>query len=362
MEITEKDLKDVEDRIIFMGKKLNLEESKKKIEELQKKVEAPDFWMNADKAKEVSHELKEAKEDVEVLDYFKKEINDLKDFFDILEESSDLKEEFKERFINLKKDLFEKEIEISFTGKYDKENAIFTIMAGAGGKEAEDWALMLLRMYQRYFEKKRFNVIILDELLGEGNEGIKTVMLEVKGKHAYGYLRREAGVHRLVRLSPFSAQNLRHTSFALVDVIPVIKEADNIEIKSEDLRVDYYRASGPGGQYVNKRDSAVRITHMPTGIVVSCQVERSQGKNREKAMSMLLSKIYMLEEQKRKEEIAKQKGEKISAGWGNQIRSYVLQPYRMVKDLRTGIETSNTDAILNGELDKFIEEEIRVLD
>ena len=362
MEIAEKDLKEVEDRIIFMGKKLNLEESKKKIEELQKKVEAPDFWMNADKAKEVSHELKEAKEDVEVLDYFKKEINDLKDFFDILEESSDLKEEFKERFINLKKDLFEKEIEISFTGKYDKENAIFTIMAGAGGKEAEDWALMLLRMYQRYFEKKRFNVIILDELLGEGNEGIKTVMLEVKGKHAYGYLRREAGVHRLVRLSPFSAQNLRHTSFALVDVIPVIKEADNIEIKSEDLRVDYYRASGPGGQYVNKRDSAVRITHMPTGIVVSCQVERSQGKNREKAMSMLLSKIYMLEEQKRKEEIAKQKGEKVSAGWGNQIRSYVLQPYRMVKDLRTGIETSNTDAILNGELDKFIEEEIRVLD
>ena len=362
MEIAEKDLKEVEDRIIFMGKKLNLEESKKKIEELQKKVEAPDFWMNADKAKEVSHELKEAKEDVEVLDYFKKEINDLKDFFDILEESSDLKEEFKERFINLKKDLFEKEIEISFTGKYDKENAIFTIMAGAGGKEAEDWALMLLRMYQRYFEKKRFNVIILDELLGEGNEGIKTVMLEVKGKHAYGYLRREAGVHRLVRLSPFSAQNLRHTSFALVDVIPVIKEADNIKIKPEDLRVDYYRASGPGGQYVNKRDSAVRITHIPTGIVVSCQVERSQGKNREKAMSMLLSKIYMFEEQKRKEEIAKQKGEKISAGWGNQIRSYVLQPYRMVKDLRTGIETSNTDAILNGELDKFIEEEIRVLD
>lgn len=362
MEITEKDLKDVEDKIIFMEKKLNLEESKKKIEELQKKVEAPDFWMNADKAKEISHELKEAKEDVEVLDYFKKEIDDLKDFFDILEEGNDLKEEFKERFTNLKKDLFEKEIEISFTGKYDKGNAIFTIMAGAGGKEAEDWALMLLRMYQRYFEKKRFNAIILDELLGEGNEGIKTVMLEVKGKYAYGYLRREAGVHRLVRLSPFSAQNLRHTSFALVDVIPVIKESDNIKIKPEDLRVDYYRASGPGGQYVNKRDSAVRITHAPTGIVVSCQVERSQGQNREKAMSMLLSKIYMLEEQKRKEEIAKQKGEKISAGWGNQIRSYVLQPYRLVKDLRTGVETSNTDAILNGELDKFIEEEIRVLD
>ena len=235
-------------------------------------------------------------------------------------------------------------------------------MSGAGGKEAEDWTLMMLRMYQRYFEKKGFDAIILDELLGEGNEGIKTVMLEVKGKYAYGYLRREAGVHRLVRISPFSSQGLRHTSFALVDVIPIIKETEDIKVDPEDLRVDYYRASGPGGQYVNKRDSAVRLTHIPTGAVVACQAERSQGKNKEKAMSMLLSKLFMIEDQRRKEEIAKEKGEKVSAGWGNQIRSYVLQPYRMVKDLRTRVEASNTEAVLNGEIDKFIEEEVRLLD
>jgi len=362
MEVAAKDLNEIEDRIIFLETKLNLEESKKRIEELRKETEASDFWNDQEKAKEVSQELKELEDDVKILECFKKEINDLEEFFSILEEGSDLEKEFEERFFKLKKDLLQKEIELNFTGKYDSENALFTIMAGAGGKEAEDWALMLLRMYQRYFEKKKFNAIILDELLGEGNEGIKTVTLEVKGKYAYGYLRREGGVHRLVRLSPFSAQNLRHTSFALVDVLPVIKEAENVNINPEDLRVDYFRASGPGGQYVNTRDSAVRITHIPTGLAVSCQVERSQLSNKEKAMSMLLSKLYVLEEEKRREEIAKEKGEKVSAGWGNQIRSYVLQPYRMVKDLRTRVETSNTEAVLNGELDKFIEEEIRVLD
>ena len=361
MEITEKDLKEIEERILFLEKKINLEETKTKIEELQKQTEVLDFWTNPENAKQVSHELKELKEDVEVLNLFKKSINDLKEFFLILENSG-LEEEFEQKYSALKKELTAKEIEFNFTGKYDKEGAIFTIMAGAGGKEAEDWALMLLRMYERYFEKKGFNAIILDELLGEGNEGIKTVTLEVKGKYAYGYLRREGGVHRLVRLSPFSAQNLRHTSFALVDVLPIIKETESIHVNPEDLRVDYYRASGPGGQYVNKRDSAVRITHLPTNTVVSCQVERSQLKNKEKAMSMLLSKLYLLEEKKRKEELALEKGEKVSAEWGNQIRSYVLQPYRMVKDLRTRVETSNTEAVLNGELDKFIEEEIRTIE
>lgn len=362
MEINEKDLKEIENKIAFLEKKFNLSEAKKKVEELQKQVEVPDFWNNPDNAKDVSQELKEIKEDVEVIDYFKKEITDLQEFFQILEDENDLEEEFNERFLKLKKTVFKKEIELNFIGKYDNLNAVFTIMAGAGGKEAEDWAFMLLHMYQKYFEKKGFSAIILDELLGEGNEGIKTVAIEVRGKYAYGYLRRESGVHRLVRLSPFSAQNLRHTSFALVDVLPVIKESESVKINPEDLRVDYFRASGPGGQYVNTRDSAVRITHIPTGIAVSCQVERSQLSNKEKAMSMLLSKLHMLEEQKRKEEIAKEKGEKVSAGWGNQIRSYVLQPYRMVKDLRTRVETSNTDAVLNGDIDKFIEEEIRVLD
>jgi peptide chain release factor 2 len=247
MELSEKDLKEIEDRIIFLETKFNLEESKKRMEELQKETEASDFWSDTEKAKEVSQELKEIKEDIETINYFKKEINDLKDFLEILEEGSDLEKEFEERFFKLRKDVLKKEIELNFTGKYDSENAVFTIMAGAGGKEAEDWALMLLRMYQRYFEKKGFNAIILDELLGEGNEGIKTVTLEVKGKYAYGYLRRESGVHRLVRLSPFSAQNLRHTSFALVDVLPVIKESESVKINPEDLRVDYFRAIGTRG-------------------------------------------------------------------------------------------------------------------
>lgn len=362
MEIAHKELEEAEERILFLEKKLNLEKLKEKIAILQKQTESLDFWDNQEKAKEVSQELKELQEDVGTLDKFKKEINDLKDFFVILEDSPDLEEEFEARFLKLKKDILKKEVELNFTSKYDASSAIFTIMSGAGGKEAEDWALMLLRMYQRYFEKKGFNAIILDELQGEGNEGIKSVVLEVSGKYAYGYLRREGGVHRLVRLSPFSAQNLRHTSFALVDVMPVIKETAAVKVNPEEIRVDYFRASGPGGQYVNKRDTAIRLTHLPTNTVVSCQVERSQAKNKERAMSMLLSKLFMLEDQKRKEELAKEKGEKVSAGWGNQIRSYVLQPYRMVKDLRTRIETSNTDAVLDGDLDKFIEEEIRILE
>ena len=297
---------------------------------------------------------------IETIETFLKELKDLKEFFSLLD-GNDLKQEFSNKFKALQVKLQKKETELSFNEKYDQDNAIFSIMAGAGGKEAEDWALMLLRMYQRYFEKKGFKAVVLDELLGEGNEGIKSVSLEVKGKYAYGYLRREAGVHRLVRLSPFSAQNLRHTSFAKVDLTPIIKESD-LQIKPEDLKIDYFRASGPGGQYVNKRDSAVRITHLKTGLVVSCQAERSQGANREKAMHMLLSKLHILEEEKRKQAIAKEKGEQVSAGWGNQIRSYVLHPYKMVKDLRTGVETSNTDAVLDGELDLFIEEEIRQLD
>lgn len=356
MEIEEKDLIELENRILFLKEKLNIEETKTRIKELQKKVETPAFWSN----KEIITALKQAKEEVETIETFLKELKDLKEFFSLLD-GNDLKQEFSNKFKALQVKLKKKEIELSFNEKYDQENAIFSIMAGAGGKEAEDWALMLLRMYQRYFEKKGFKAVVLDELLGEGNEGIKSVSLEVKGEYAYGYLRREAGVHRLVRLSPFSAQNLRHTSFAKVDLTPIIKESD-LQIKPEDLKIDYFRASGPGGQYVNKRDSAVRITHLKTGLVVSCQAERSQGANREKAMHMLLSKLHILEEEKRKQAIAKEKGEQVSAGWGNQIRSYVLHPYKMVKDLRTGVETSNTDAVLDGELDLFIEEEIRQLD
>jgi len=361
-EITEKDINDLRDRVLFLEEKLNFNESKKRILEIEKEMQDPSIWDDLEKSKELSRELKDLKQDVNLLEHFTKESNDLIDFYEILQEDESLEEEFENRYNHFKKDVLKKEVELNFNGKYDKESAIVTIMAGAGGKEAEDWAQMLSRMYQRYFEKKGFNAIILTEVLGDGNEGIKTVSIEVQGRYAYGYLRRETGVHRLVRISPFSSQGLRHTSFALVDVLPVIKDVGDIDISPEDIRMDFFRASGPGGQYVNKRDSAVRITHHPTGTVVSCQAERSQGKNKEKAMGMLLAKLYLLEEEKRKKELSKEKGEKVSAGWGNQIRSYVLHPYRMVKDLRTKVETSNTDAVLDGNLDKFIEKEIKLLD
>ncbi len=268
-----------------------------------------------------------------------------------------------EKIDNLSKRIKRKELEAYFNDKYDKGNAIISIFSGAGGQDAEDWATMLLRMYNRYCERKEFKVVVIDESFGEGNEdrkGIKSVMIEIRGKYAFGLLKRETGVHRLVRISPFSAQKLRHTSFALVEVLPEITDEKEIEIKEEDIRVDYYRASGPGGQYVNKRDSAVRITHLPTGIVVSCQSERLQGKNKEKAISVLMSKLYAFEKEKQEKELSKIKGDKISASWGNQIRSYVLHPYKLVKDLRTNIESTQPDKVLDGELDEFIEEEIKL--
>lgn len=359
-DLSKKEIEEVKNRILFLEKQFDIEELKKKAGSLEEQTKDLNFWNNPENAREVSQTLKEAKDDIEIIENFKNEINDLNEFYDILDESEE--KEFLKRFSKLERDLTKKEIEFNFSGKYDKEHALMTISAGAGGKEAEDWAQMLFRMYQRYFEKKDFNVIILNEISGEGNEGIKEIVVEIRKKYAYGYFRREIGVHRLVRQSPFSSQKLRHTSFALVEVIPVIKEVGNIQIREEDIRMDFFRASGPGGQYVNKRDSAVRLTHLPTNTVVSCQVERSQGKNKEKAMSTLLAKLYILEEEKRQQEIGKEKGDKISAGWGNQIRSYVLHPYKMVKDLRTRVEKTNAEAVLDGEIDDFIDEEIRQLD
>jgi len=277
-----------------------------------------------------------------------------------------------EKIKEFEKKLKQKELQVFLSGKYDKGNAILSIFSGAGGQDAQDWATLLLRMYERYCQIKGFKTKILHQSFGEpgGPEsriGIKSVSIEIKGSYAYGFLKKETGVHRLVRISPFSAQSLRHTSFALVEVLPEISEADEaeIKIKPDDLKVDFYRASGPGGQYVNKRETAVRITHLPTGIVVACQSERLQGDNRKKVMQVLASKLYQLQEGERKKEISKIKvatgraspagrGEKISASWGNQIRSYVFHPYKLVKDLRTGVETSNPEKVLDGDLDEFI--------
>lgn len=255
-----------------------------------------------------------------------------------------------------------KEKPSAFTGAYDKNNAILTIVPGAGGTEAQDWSEMLLRMYLRYSQKTGFKTKVLEIQPGQ-KAGLKRVSLEIIGPYAFGYLKGEAGVHRLVRLSPFNADNLRHTSFALVEVSPEIEKLDKIVIKSEDLRIDTFRASGPGGQYVNKTESAVRITHLPTKTVATCQNERLQGANKEKALKLLYSKLYQLElsrqkaqEQKIKSTIQKGKG---TAEWGRQIRSYVLHPYKMVKDLRTKVTSSQPEKVLAGDLGKFIKAELK---
>jgi peptide chain release factor 2 len=331
----------------------DIAKKRERFKELEKEVQKPDFWQK-EKAINISQELKKLREEI-------KEFEELEKEFEILKEIGDEKEieEFEKR-------LKEKEFRVFLSGKYDKNNAILSIFAGAGGQDAQDWVTLLLRMYMRYCQKKGFKTQILSQSFGEGGGpegriGIKSVALEVKGNFAYGFLRKESGVHRLVRISPFSPKTLRHTSFALVEVIPQIptKEID-LKIRSEDLQTDFYRASGPGGQYVNKRMTAVRITHLPTGIQASCQSERSQAQNREKAAEMLFSKIYQVLEEKKKKEISEIRGEKISASWGNQIRSYVLHPYKLVKDIRTGVETANPEQILDGDLDKFIEAEIKI--
>jgi len=265
------------------------------------------------------------------------------------------------------KKLKEKELEIFLSGEYDKGDAILEISAGAGGQDSQDWATMLLRVYERYCALKGYKTKILNQSFGEGGGpegriGTKQVSLEIKGAFAYGFLKRETGVHRLVRISPFSSQNLRHTSFALVEVLPEISEEEEpaIKIRSEDLKLETFRSSGPGGQYVNKRESAVRITHLPTGIQVASQAERLQGLNREKAMKVLTAKLYQLKESERQKKLKEIKGKQISASWGNQIRSYILHPYKLVKDLRTKVQTSDVEGVLDGNLDKFIQAEIRI--
>lgn len=296
--------------------------------------------------------------------------------FDDLKELSELGQIDEDLFNELEKRVEKEEFRVLLSGKYDKNNAILEIFAGAGGVDSQDWATMLLRMYERYCQAKGFSAgggpasgwktTILHQSFGEaggpeGRIGTKSVTLEIKGKYAYGHLKKESGVHRLVRISPFSAQKLRHTSFALVEVLPEIAENDSaIEIKHDDLRIDTFRASGPGGQYVNKTESAVRITHIPTGIIVASQTERLQGKNKENAMKILLAKIHQLKEQEREKEIKQIKGDSVSASWGNQIRSYVLHPYKMVKDLRTQFETSDPGSVLDGDLDDFINAEIKI--
>ena len=311
--------------------------------------------------------MADLKEEVEEIADLEKEFQELKEIIDLKDES--LEKEIEEKVLDIKKKFEKQELETFLSEKYDKGNAVLSIYSGAGGQDAQDWATMLLRMYQRYCQEKGFRMKVLEQSFGEGGGpegriGTKSVTLEIKGKYAFGFLKRETGVHRLVRISPFSSQKLRHTSFALVEVLPELSKIDEaeIEIKPEDLKIDTFRASGPGGQYVNRRESAVRITHLPTNIVVSCQSERLQGTNRERAMKLLYAKLYQLKKQEKEKEMKEVKGKRTSAEWGNQIRSCVLHPYKMVKDLRTDVETSQVEAVLDGALDQFIEAEIKRYD
>jgi len=328
----------------------------KLIQELEAQMGKQDFWQDGQRAARVTKEASAHKNAVERWETFMKDAKGLEDLLDLAEEAQDdeIGAEIARSLDTMTQELEALEMESMLAGPDDPKNAILAIHPGAGGTESQDWAQMLLRMYTRWAERRGFDVQVMDMQAGE-EAGLKSVTIEVTGAYAYGYLRSEVGVHRLVRISPFDANHRRHTSFASVFVYAEVEEDLEIELNESDLRVDTYRASGAGGQHVNKTDSAVRITHIPTNIVVQCQTERSQHRNRDNAFKILRAKLhahYMEEERKKMKEIEKGK---MDIAWGSQIRSYVLQPYTLVKDHRTGIETGSVDNVLDGDIDGFIE-------
>ena len=318
-------------------------------------MEAPDFWENAEKASADMKEVQDLKDIISRADELSGAYEDMMTLIEMGNEEEDesLIPEIQGEFENFKKTFDELRITTMLTGEHDSENAILTLHAGAGGTESCDWASMLCRMYERWADKRGFSVKVLDSLDGD-EAGLKSVTLEISGENVYGYLKSEHGVHRLVRISPFNAAGKRQTSFVSCDVMPDIQQDIDIEINDDDIRIDTYRSSGAGGQHINKTSSAIRITHFPTGIVVQCQNERSQHMNKDKAMQMLKAKLLLLREQ---ENLAKEsdiRGEVKEIGWGNQIRSYVMQPYTMVKDHRTEAETGNVSAVMDGGIDLFM--------
>lgn len=318
-------------------------------------MEAPGYWDNTEKSQEGMRELKNLKDESEDYENLRQQYEDIETLIEMGYEESDasLIPEIQGELDAFVNKLESMKIKTLLSGEYDSNNAILKLNAGAGGTESCDWAGMLYRMYTRWAERKGFTIEVLDYLDGD-EAGIKSVTFQVNGENAYGYLKSEKGVHRLVRISPFNAQGKRQTSFVSLDVMPDIEDEIDLDIKDEDLRIDTYRSSGAGGQHINKTSSAIRITHLPTGIVVQCQNERSQFQNKDKAMQMLKAKLYLLEQQKNAEKLSGIRGEVKEIGWGNQIRSYVMQPYTMVKDHRTNAEISNTGSVLDGNLDPFI--------
>ena len=334
---------------------LDLENKSNRIQELEREMEAPDFWNDANSSTAKTKELKSLKDDMAVYNSLEELYGDIEAYIELgnEEEDPEILAEAKEAFAEFEKTYENIRLKTLLSGEYDKDSAIVTLHSGAGGTEACDWAQMLYRMYTRWAVDHEFTVEELD--MQEGDEaGIKSVTFQVTGENAYGYLKSEKGIHRLVRISPFNANGKRQTSFASCEVMPDIEEDLDVEIRDEDIRIDTYRSSGAGGQHINKTSSAIRITHFPTGIVVQCQNERSQHMNKDKAMQMLKAKLFLLKQQENQEKAEGIRGEVTEIGWGNQIRSYVMQPYTMVKDLRTGEETGNVDAVMDGALDPFI--------
>jgi len=334
---------------------LDLVNKAKRIEELEMEMEAPGFWDDPDKSNAKMKELKNLKDTVEECNGLFRQYDDILTLIEMGYEDDDpsMAVEIRQELDDFTAKFEELRVGTLLSGEYDRNNAILKLNAGAGGTESCDWCSMLYRMYTRWAERKGFALEVLDFLDGD-EAGIKSVTFQVNGINAYGYLKSEKGVHRLVRISPFNAQGKRQTSFVSLDVMPDIEEDVDVEIDEKDLRIDTYRSSGAGGQHINKTSSAIRITHIPTGTVVQCQNERSQFQNRDKAMQMLRAKLYLLKQEANVEKLSDIRGEVKDIAWGNQIRSYVLQPYKLVKDLRTEVETGNADAVLDGSLDPFI--------
>ncbi len=333
-------MEDIYSRAKNLIEQLEIEKKKIRLKEIEAQSTDPDFWKNSTKATNAMKEMGELSKEIDTLERIEKMISN--------GETEGLE--------NLVSEL---EISVYLSGKFDRGSAILSVHSGQGGVDAMDWAQILSRMYTRYFEKKKYSVEIIDESKGE-EAGIKSITFIVNGDLAYGKLKNESGTHRLVRLSPFNSDKLRHTSFALVEVLPYVDDNVDIQLKEDDLEWDFYRASSHGGQNVQKVSSAVRLTHKPSGIVVTCQTERYQNQNREYALKILKSKLAVLEEEKKKEEERRQKGDYKPASWGNQIRNYVLHPYKLVKDTRTKVESSDPDSVLDGNIDLFIDAELKL--
>jgi peptide chain release factor 2 len=349
-------LKPMKDRIDGLMARLDIPNKTRQVEDIQAEAGAPDFWNDPEAAQKRMQEMSRLKDEVERWQNVANRINDALELAQLEDES--LEDELTKEVEALEATVERLALQALLSGPYDREDAILAVHAGSGGTDSQDWAQMLERMYMRWAEQNGYKVEIIERMEGE-EAGIKSITMSIKGEYAYGYLQSEQGTHRLVRLSPFDAANRRHTSFAKVELWPDIQGQIDIEINEKDLKIETYRAGGAGGQHVQKNDTAVRMTHIPTGIVVQCQNQRSQMQNRERALQILKARLFEMERQKQEQQLASLKGENVDASWGNQIRSYVLHPYQLVKDHRTGYETGNTGAVLDGRLNEFMDAYLR---